>query len=183
MSDEDRQLEDNEEDSPDNGESSSLSQSQASKNAQLEKIEEILDAIPVEEKKEEARSILREFTKIIERPSQIDPLTARIITTSVDKDNERKFQYLTQKQKDETELEKEEINFRREKHRNGFSLVKPIVFFVLILVAICIIAGIWLCVNGQPTLGASLITGSLSSVLSFAAGFGATTFFKDDKKK
>ena len=180
MSDEDKHSEHNEEESLDN-DSSSLSK--ASKHAQLEKIEEILDAIPVPEQKEEARSILREFTKIVERPSQVDPITAQIITESLDKDNERKFQYLTQKQKDETELEKEEISFRREKHRDGFSLVRPIVYFVLGLVAICIIVGIWLCLNGQPTLGASLITGSLSSVLSFAAGFGATTFFKDDKKK
>jgi F0F1-type ATP synthase assembly protein I len=180
MNNDDNKLESDEEDSLDNNESSSLSK--AEKHAQLEKIEEIIDAIPVEEKKVEARSILREFTKIIERPSQLDPATVHIITESLDKDNERKFQYLTQKQKDETEIEKQEIDFRREKHRDGFSLVKPIVFFVLILVAICILTGIWLCVNGQPTLGASLITGSLSAVLSFAAGFGTSTFFKNEKK-
>jgi len=64
----------------------------------------------------------------------------------------------------------------------GFrSLVKPIVFFVLFVVAICIITGIWLCVNGKETLGASLITGSLTAVLSYAAGFGTSNFFKDEK--
>ena len=162
MGSDDEQIESTKGDLLDNNESSSLSI--AEKHAKLEKIEEILDAIPVPEQKEEARSILREFTKIVERPSQLDPVTAQIITESLDKDNERKFQYLTQKQKDGTELEKEEISFRREKHRDSFSLVKPIVFFVLFVVAICIITGIWLCVNGKETLGASLITGSLTAV-------------------
>ena len=180
MNDENKLQDSNVEDSLDNNESSALSKSN---HAKLEKIEEIIDAIPVLEQKEEARSILREFTKIIERPSQLDAETAKVITSSIDKDNERKFQFLTQKQKDDTELEKEELDFRREKHRNGFALIKPIVFFVLGLVAICIGVGIWLCFIGKETLGASLITGSLTAVLSFAAGFGTSNVFKDEKNK
>lgn len=170
---------DNEEDSQDTDESSSSIMAQ--KQAKLEKFEEIIEAIPVLEQKEEARLILRELTRVIERPSQLNPETARIITESVDKDNQRKFEYLSQKQKDSTEIEKEELDFRRQKYSDSFSLVKPIVIFVLGIVAVCIFTGIWLSVNGQPTLGASLITGSLSAVLSYAAGFGTSKAFKDDK--
>lgn len=180
MNDEKPQLKSAEDGSLDNNEPSSLSK--AEKLERLEELEEILDAIPEPEQKEKAQSIWREFTKIIERPSQLDPENTKIITESIDKDNERKFQYLIQKQKDETTLEQGELEFRKEKHRDGFSLVKPVVYFVLLVVAACLFTGVWLCYIGKETLGASLITGSLTAVLSFAAGFGASNLLKDEKK-
>ena len=153
----------------------------------LEKMEEFIDAIPAEQQKEEARSILREisrdFTQIIERPSQTDPETVKIISDNLDKDNERRFQFLTQKERNNAELEQSELEFRKEKHANSFSLIRPIVVFVLLIVTACLVVGIWLCVIGKETLGASLITGSLSGVLSFAAGFGMSGQFKEEKKK
>ena len=104
----------------------------------LEKMEEFIDAIPAEQQKEEARSILREisrdFTQIIERPSQTDPETVKIISDNLDKDNERRFQFLTQKERNNAELEQSELEFRKEKHANSFSLIRPIVVFVLLIV-------------------------------------------------
>ena len=160
-------------------ESSSLSKKQD----KLEKIEEIIDAIPEPERKEEAQVILREIKeRYIERLPQDDPEILKILSESADKEGERKFRYLSQKQKDETDQERAELEFRKIKHANNFSLIKPVVYAVLALLVVCVGVGVWLCANGKETLGASLITGSISSVLSFAAGFGISGKFKDEKK-
>jgi uncharacterized membrane protein len=150
------------------------------------KIEEIIDAIP-EEKREQARHIFREFREtfvgLIDRSpsSKLSPEIATILANSADKDNEFRFKYLTQKQTNEADQIEREHTFRCKKHEDRVSIVKPIVWALLLLVIGCTIAGIWLCVKGYETIGAAILSGAWCAVFGYMAGFGTSNFFKDEK--
>ena len=147
------------------------------------KLEQIIEAVPAD-KKESVRHTFQEFFALIERSSSphLSPEVARIMVESADRDNENKFKFLTQKQQDDAELEKEELGFRKQKHKDRFSLVKPIIYFVLAFVAILTGLGIYLCVIGKEVLGASLLTGIFSAIFGYLAGVGTSDFFKDETR-
>ncbi len=147
------------------------------------KLEEIIEELPAEKRELVRHTIQEMFVGFMERSSapQITSEVARILAESADKDNEHKFQFLIQKQKDEAALEAREFEFKREKHTDRFKIVRPIVFYVLAIVALFSIGGVWLCVIGKEVLGASLITGVFAAVFGYLAGIGTSDFFKEDK--
>lgn len=78
-----------------------------------QKIEEALKDLP-EGQRERIRHTIRETALTFFQGAvspRIDAETARVITESLDKDNEHKFQYLTQKQRDEAEATKRQHEF------------------------------------------------------------------------
>ena len=167
------------EDSSENEESSALSIPQA------EAIEEIIESMPTPEKRERARHIIEEtFVGLIERssPNQINPEVAKILADSADRDNDNKFKFLTQKQQDAADAKKRSDEFKITKNRDVFSLIKPVVFAVVFVLLIAMGVGVYLCLNGKETLGASLITGAVTSGLSFVAGLGTANILKDKEK-
>jgi hypothetical protein len=154
------------------------------------KLAEIMEELPAEKRELVRHTIQEMFVGIMERSSspQITPEVAKIITESQDKDNEHKFQFLTQKQRDEAEAEKraddlrtKQHDFNCTKHSNRFSLMKPIIWAVLALVVGLTIAGVWLLVIGKEAIGSALLSGLWGAVFGYLAGFGTSNFFKDDK--
>lgn len=119
---------------------------------------------------------------------QITPEVARILIESQDKDNKHKFEFLTQKQKDEAEAEKRADDLREKrhdfnctKHNDRFSLIKPVIWIVLLLVVGLTIAGVWLLAIGKEAIGSALLSGLWGAVFGYLAGFGTSNFFKDDE--
>jgi hypothetical protein len=144
-------------------------------------IEEILKDIP-EPQRERIRHTFREISLTAFQGAvspRIDAETARIITESLDKDNEHKFQYLTQKQRDEAEVIKRQHDFEVLRHNDNRQMLWPTLICVLILVMGCITAGIYLTANGHEVLGSNLLTSIISGLLAYLAGLGTANFFKD----
>jgi hypothetical protein len=110
---------------------------------------------------------------------RIDPETARIITASLDRDNEHKFQYLTQRQRDEAEASKREHDFAIIQHADRRKMLWPILICALFMVVGGTTSGIYLAANGHDVLGGSLLTGILSGLFAFLAGLGTANFFKN----
>lgn len=166
-----------------NQDSSANEESSALSNIpQAEAIEEIIEAIPTPEKREQARHIFEEtFVGLIERSAsnQINPEVARILADSADRDNDNKFKFLSQKQQDTAAAQQRKDELTAQKHKDRVSLIRPIIIFVFVMVILCLSVGIYLSVTGKETLGASLITGVLTAVLSYLAGVGTSDFFKD----
>ncbi len=143
-----------------------------------DKLEAIIDKLPPDQ----AQHTLRElFFGIIERGSsgpRIDPEVMKIAAASVDKDNENKFKYLTQKQVDEAAKSLRDDEFRTVRHTAQIKLFWPVLITVLVAIVGCIVAGIYLAVNGHETLGIGLIAGAAFSVLGYLAGAGTADIFK-----
>lgn len=148
----------------------------------LEMFEEFIEAIP-EPQRQEARSLIqKEFHSHIERSgiSTINPEVAKILVESQDKDNEHKFQFLTQKQKDDADEALRRDTFKEKKHDNHFSLIKPIIFVVLFVVVGSTAIGLYFCYVGKEALGAALLAGIWGAVFGYLAGFGTSNFFKNN---
>ena len=147
-----------------------------------QKIEEALKDIP-EGQRQRIRHILQETISLTAVQGalspRIDPETAKIITESLDKDNEHKFQYLTQKQRDEAEASKREHDFAVLLHADRRKMLWPVLICVLFMVLGGISAGIYLTANGHEVLGGSLLTAILSGLFAYLAGLGTANFFKD----
>ena len=171
-------------DSQERNEDSSVNEESSALNniPQAEAIEEIIEAIPTPEKREQARHLIEEtFVGLIERSSsnQINPDVAKILADSADRDNDNKFKFLTQKQQDAATAQQRKDELTAQKHKDRVSIIKPVIVFVMVMVILCLSVGIYLSVTGKETLGASLITGVLTAVLSYLAGVGTSDFFKD----
>lgn len=145
---------------------------------QEEALEAIIDKLPPEEVQHTLREL---FVGIIERGGsgpRIDPEVMRIAAATVEKDNENKFKYLTQKQSDEAAKSIRDDQFRDKRHESQIKLFWPVLITVLIVTVGCIVAGIYLAVNGHEPLGIGLITGAAFSVLGYLAGAGTADIFK-----
>jgi hypothetical protein len=149
------------------------------------KLEDVIRDLP-EPKRQEVRAVLSEVTAsfmgVVERGGpRIDPETARILTESSDKDNENKFRFLTQKQKDLAEQEKREHDFAV---RRWDSQVKILWFILVPVVLVCvggIVEGIYLATHGHDTLGVSILSAIITGIFAYLAGLGTTNFFKNEK--
>ena len=144
-------------------------------------LEEVIKDLP-EPQRERIRHTIRETALTFFQGAvspRIDAETARVITESLDKDNERKFQYLTQKQKDEAEAIKRQHEFAVLRHHDNRRMFWPILICVLLMVMGCIIAGIYFTANGHEVLGSNLLTAVISGLLAYLAGLGTANFFKN----
>jgi hypothetical protein len=145
-----------------------------------QELETIIRDLPAPQK-EKARETIRElFMGVIERSSgpKLDPETVKVIAASVDKDNERKFQYLSQKQKDQAEQDKLEHTFTVQRHNDRMGLLRPIIYIVIVAVVACMGMGIYFSAEGHEVLGASLLTGAITGVFAFLAGLGTSDIVK-----
>jgi hypothetical protein len=165
------------------GEPSSLEAQEQEAEAKLERI---IDRLPPEQ----IPPMLRElFVGIIERGSsqKLDPEALKIAAASVDKDNQNKFLFLTQKETNKAEQAKLDHDLKAKEHelkvRRYESQVKmlwPVLVSGIILVLGCITAGIYLAATGHETLGYSILSATISAVFAFFGGLGTAHFFKRD---
>jgi hypothetical protein len=146
-----------------------------------QKLEEVVRDLP-ESKQREVKTTIHEFMALVERGvgPRIDAETAKILTASADKDNEFRFKYLSQKQKDTAEQIAREHELETTKHRDRVRIFWPILITVLPTTVGCLVVGIYLAATGHDILGTGLITGTAFAVAGYLAGCGTANFFKTD---
>lgn len=147
-----------------------------------QKLEAALKDLP-ETKQEQLRETFHEFfMAIIQRGAapNLDAETARIITESVDKEHEFRYKFRTQQLQESAEESKRDDAFRTLKYTNKIKIVRPVCFVVVAVYTLCLFIGIYLATVGRETLGGSIITGVIASVLSLIAGLGLAPIIKDD---
>ncbi|HEX8746731.1 MAG TPA: hypothetical protein VF717_05985 [Pyrinomonadaceae bacterium] len=147
-----------------------------------DKLEAVIRDLP-EPKQEQLRTTLREtFMAFVERSAgpRIDAETARILASSADKDNENRFKYLSQKQKDAADASLREHELEKIKHQDRVKIFWPILITVLVATVGCLAVGIYLAATGREMLGTGLITGTAFAVAGYLAGVGTSDFFKEN---
>jgi len=147
-----------------------------------ERLDAVISDLPQPKQQEIRHTVQEVFMALVERSSgpRIDPEVAKIIVASTDKDNEFKFQYLCQKQKDEADENRRMHEMATIQHKDRKQMLWPILITVLVVVLGSIASGIYLAATGHEVLGASLLTGILSAVFAYLAGLGTANFFKND---
>lgn len=149
--------------------------------APIEQIQEAIKDLP-EPQRQRVQHIIQEFLSVSlvhgsSRP-RLDPKTAEIVTASIDKDNEHKFQYLTQKQRDKAEADKRKDDFAVIQHNDRKKMLWPLMICAILVSVFCIMAGVYYSANGHDVLGASLLTAVVTGVFAYLAGLGTANFFK-----
>lgn len=145
-----------------------------------QRLDAVLAEVP-EPQREAIREVIRDsFTAVIQGAPgpRIDAETAKILTESIDKDNDNKFRYLTQKQKDEAEEGKRRHDFDVMRHADRRRMIWPILVVALFLIVGCIVTGVYFCYVGKDVLGATLVTGALTGAFGFLAGAGTTNLLQ-----
>lgn len=144
-----------------------------------QRLEEVVRDLP-EQKQREVKTTIHEFMALVERGvgPRIDPETAKILTASADKDNEFRFKYLTQKQKDTANQAERDHTLETTRHNDRVKMFWPILITVLITTVGCLAVGIYLAATGHDILGTGLITGTAFAVAGYLAGCGTSNFFK-----
>ena len=107
---------------------------------------------------------------------QIDPETAKILANTLEKDNDNKFKYLTQKQADFASEQARQHDFAVVCHRDSVGLLKPILGASILLVIGTVTAGIYFISNGQEAVGSSLLTGIFGLLFGYLGGLGTSKF-------
>lgn len=166
------------------GEPSSLSPQEQQDEAKLERI---IERLPPEQ----AQHTLREVIfGIIERGAnpKVDPELFKVAAASVDRDNQNKFEFLTQKEANKAEqakrdhvLKEKEHDLKIERYKSQVKMLWPILFTIIVLVIGCLSAGIYFAATGRETLGFSILSATISAFFSFFGGLGMAKFFKKDE--
>ena len=143
-----------------------------------EQLENLMTELPGEQRGE-FKEIIQSFVAIVERGQpRLDPETARIATQSIDKDNENKFKYLTQKQKDAAAQSERDDKLESTRHQSRVKMLWPILVATILIVLTSIISGIYLAASGNETLGASILTGVFGGMFGYLGGLGTAHFFQ-----
>ena len=149
---------------------------------EFKKVEKVIEDLPLPQpKKAEIRHTFQEmFMTFVERSGgpRIDPETAKILAETVDKDNEHKFQFLMQKQKDEAAQTEREHKLEVNRHEDRVKFLWLILIPSLLLIILGLFAGVYLCANNHEVLGASILTAIITGIFAFLAGLGTVNFFK-----
>jgi len=109
---------------------------------------------------------------------KIDAETAKIVAASVDKDNEFRFQYLSQKQKDEAEQNKRAHDLEMLRHQDRVRVLRPVLYTMLFVVVGALSVGVYLAATGHEVLGSNILTAVITGLLAFLGGLGTMSFFK-----
>ena len=147
-----------------------------------EDIEKALGQLSSEPHGEKFTQVVREIMMTVvahtSGQSKIDPATAKILVDSIDRDNQNKFEFLTQKQRDTAAASLREHELEVVRHKDRMTLAKPVIYVALLVILGTTASGIWLAANGHETLGASILAGVFSAVLGYLGGLGTANFFK-----
>ncbi len=148
-----------------------------------ENLDKALDQIASGPQREGITKVIREFMMTVVASTsgqpKIDPATVRILSDSIDRDNDNKFQYLMQKQRDSAAVDQREHELDIVKHSDRMKLARPITYAAVLTVIGTIVAGIWLAAIGHETLGASILSSVISAALAYLGGLGTAHFFKE----
>lgn len=145
-----------------------------------QKLEAFVKDLP-ESKQEEFKHTIHEFfAMFMERSSgpRIDPETAKILAASADKDNDLRFQYLSQKQKDVADQKEREHKLEERRLTSLVKFMWPILIAVIIVAVGGIGTGIYLAATGHEMLGSNILTAILTALFAFIGGMGAPRIFK-----
>ncbi len=136
-------------------------------------LEPVIKDLPAPKQQEIVRTLEQQFMAVVKSGMnpQIDPETAKILAVTIEKDNDNKFRYLTQKQADTAALEKREYDLAIARHRD---LMRPIVWAVILIAIASIGAGLAFIASGHDAVGSSLLTGIFGALLGYLGGLGTS---------
>jgi len=144
-----------------------------------QKLAPVLEGIPEPKRTEIRHQIEQTFMAAVVRAGtaapQLDPETAKILADTVQRDNDNKFKFLSQKQADTAKRESMAHQLATARHRD---LMKPIVWAVIGITFVSVVAGLWFIAAGHESVGSSLLTGIFGALLGYLGGLGTSGHLK-----
>ena len=136
-------------------------------------LQPVIKDLPEPKQQEIVRTFEQQFMAVVRggMTPQIDPETAKILAVTIEKDNDNKFHYLTQKQADAAAQETREHDLAIARHRD---LMRPIVWAVILIAIASVAAGLAFIVTGHDAVGSSLLTGIFGALLGYLGGLGTS---------
>ena len=136
------------------------------------KVESAIKDLPEPKQQEIVHSVQEAMIAVINRGGQppIDAETAKILSATIEKDNENKFKFLTQKQADSAAESQRTYQLKLAQHKD---LMRPCVWAVVLITIAGTIAGFAFIAQGKEAIGSSILTGIFGALLGFLGGLGA----------
>ncbi len=150
-----------------------------------EELEELLGEIVDEpETKEQFRLVLQKLSvKMVQGNEPPDPETLKILTSTVESENQRRFEFLMAQEKNEAAAKlrednrkAKELEIKEKTYDNSFSITRPAIYLIFTLVGSLVIFSAYLIIVGEKEVGITLLTGIITGVLGFLAGRGVTLY-------
>ena len=123
------------------------------------------------------------FFNLVPRDEVLDAERMQMVTSTIEKQESYRFQYLMKQAEIEAETKRnedarkdKELTIKEKQYENNFSITKPAVYLVLILTAGLIIFSAYLIIIGEKDVGITLLVGITTAVLGFLAGRGITLY-------
>jgi hypothetical protein len=134
-------------------------------------VQEVIKDLPAPKRQEIVHSIQETITAAIRigQTPPVDPETAKILASTIEKDNDNKFRYLTQKQADSAKEREREQSLEAAHHTD---IVRPVVWAVIAVTLIAVGSGVYFISIGKEAIGSSLLTGIFGAILGFLGGLG-----------
>jgi hypothetical protein len=140
-------------------------------------VEALLEQVPPNLIRETLIAVLREGAS-----PRIDPENFKVAARTVEQEQNNKLTFLMRKLEVEDEESKRTHDLALLSHKDKFKILRPAVYTVLAIFPVCLFIGIYLAVIGHAVLGSSLITGVVTSFLSYLAGGGTKSLYTKDTK-
>jgi hypothetical protein len=112
---------------------------------------------------------------------KLDAETVKILAVAVEKENDNKFKFLTQKQANEAIREQREHEFIRLCHRDNVRLFAPVLVSAVVVFLVCVGTGIYFLAVGREAVGSAVLTGVFSAAFGYLGGLGTANFFKSSR--
>jgi len=143
-------------------------------------LQPVIKDLPEPKQKEIVRTLEQQFMAVVKggMTPQLDPETAKILAVTIEKENDNKFRYLTQKQADEAAKEIRDDELTTARHRD---LMRPIVWSAILITVASVTAGLVFIATGHEAVGSSLLTGVFGALLGYLGGLGTSGHFGPKK--
>jgi lipopolysaccharide export LptBFGC system permease protein LptF len=119
---------------------------------------------------------------------RIDPETYKLAAQTTQQEQDNKLTFLMRKldvedsqNERQHKLEIEKHNLEVEQSRSSRKMCWPLLLAAIGLVVFAIVSGIHYAANGRETLGASILSGTVTAVFAYIGGLGTPRFWKPTK--
>ena len=147
----------------------------------------VLDDLPAPKQQEIIHKVEETFTAMfaasVQGGPRLDPETVKIISATVEKDNDNKFKYLTQKQANDAVKQQRDHEFAVVCHRDNVRLFAPVLISAIAVFVGCVSAGIYFIAMGREAVGSGILSGVFGAAFGYLGGLGTANFFKPSRSR
>jgi hypothetical protein len=151
------------------------------------KLATVLNDVPVSEPQKQQiihkieETFMAAIATNVQNAPRLDPETVKIIAVTVEKDNDNKFKYLTQKQANDAAKQLRDHEFAVVCHTDNVRLFRPVLISAMLVFVGCVTAGIYFIAIGREAVGSGILSGVFGAAFGYLGGLGTANYFKPSR--